>query len=155
MTFLKENNVLFFFIFRSDTTLASLAFQSEEASRKRKVTPTKLDIKPSNTTKKPKLAITPVNQQQKLPRRNTINPGEDNPERLTSSSNEEKPNKKKEPKSESKVKKPEESLAKKVPIGKPFNKLMSDVVFVISGIQNPLRSDIRQKAIGKKEALKI
>ena len=95
---------------------------------------------------------------QKLPRRNTINPGEDNPEPLTSS-NEEKP-KKKEPKREIKIvkkssKKPEESSSKKIPIGKPFNKLMSDVVFVISGIQNPLRSDIRQKAIGKNEALKI
>ena len=36
-------------------------------------------------------------------------------------------------------------------MGKPFNKLMSDVVFVISGIQNPLRSDIRQKALGKQK----
>ncbi|CAG0899707.1 unnamed protein product [Darwinula stevensoni] len=31
-------------------------------------------------------------------------------------------------------------------VTRPFNKLMEDVVFVISGIQNPLRAEIRQKA---------
>ena len=141
-----------------------MAFQSEAASRKRKITtPPKVDIsKPSvqneiiSRTKKPKYS--PINQQPKLPKRNKID--WDDPDNETQK-NLVKPVQqnvtKKEPKSETKVKKPskkpEETLTpvKKVPMGKPFNKLMSDVVFVISGIQNPLRSDIRQKAIGKQK----
>ena len=143
-----------------------MAFQSEAASRKRKITtPPKVDIsKPSvqneiiSRTKKPKYS--PINQQPKLPRRNTINPGEDNPDEPEKEikKNVVKQNvMKKEPKSETKVKKPSKkpeetsTSVKKFPMGKPFNKLMSDVVFVISGIQNPLRSDIRQKAIGKQK----
>lgn len=35
----------------------------------------------------------------------------------------------------------------KKPKRKPFNRLLEDVVFVISGYQNPLRSELRSKAL--------
>lgn len=35
----------------------------------------------------------------------------------------------------------------KMKVYRPFNKLLSDVVFAISGIQNPLRAELRQKAL--------
>lgn len=53
--------------------------------------------------------------------------------------------KKTEPKKE-KGKKKKETETKPKP-KKPFNKLLEDVVFVISGFKNPLRGDIRAKAM--------
>ena len=46
-----------------------------------------------------------------------------------------------------KDKPPEAPKSVKQPNGKPFNKLMDGVVFVISGLQNPLRGEVRQKAL--------
>lgn len=46
------------------------------------------------------------------------------------------------------IKRPKiEKKPEKKKVYRPFNKLLSDVVFAISGIQNPLRAELRQKAL--------
>ena len=130
---------------RSKETLASIAIQSSEAEKLRKspfkVVPKRknsedLDEKPA----KKKRENTPKIDK-KLPKRNILDPGD--------SDNEDKPEPKKPKKETPKVEKPKKviKVVKKPRKLKPFRQFMSDVVFTISGIQNPLRGDIRQKAI--------
>ena len=135
---------------RSDSTLATLALKSEVASKKRKDSP-KTDF--STASKKQKLS-TPQNvkNDKKLPRRNFIDPEDEQEPTSTPplSKNENrtpKPSTYKKDSNKKKDKPPEAPKSVKQPLGKPFNKLMDGVVFVISGLQNPLRGEVRQKAL--------
>ena len=79
----------------------------------------------------------------KLPKRNIIDPGEVEPEPEEPKPKVDKKEKKKE---KIVIKKEPQKPQKPVKI-KPFHQLMDNVVFTISGFQNPLRGEIRQKAI--------
>ena len=124
---------------RSETTLQSLALHSSQAEAKRdhrplktpKIPPSKAKIEtPKEIVKKHKLESpkeSPVRKKIKikeepqLPRRNVL-----------------------EPEKKASVKNPEPIKQHST---EKFDKLMSNVVFVLSGFQNPLRGEIRQKAL--------
>ena len=151
---------------RSEATLASMALQSEEASRKRKALDNSREFyqlqKDNNTPKKPRRESSTSNGDKKLPRRDVL-PGEQASQNgggpsssRDTSTPKAKDNKKsttpakKRPLDASVAKKSDDKPVKskeKAKKTRAFNKLMEDVVFCISGIQNPLRGDVRQKAI--------
>ena len=128
---------------RSETTLQSLALHSTQAEAKRvhqplktpKIPPLKANAvkieTPKEVVKKHKLDSPKdsparkkikIKEEPQLPRRNVLEP-----EKKTS------------------TKKPEPEIKKHTT--EKFAKLMSNVVFVLSGFQNPLRGEIRQKAL--------
>jgi DNA-repair protein XRCC1 len=147
---------------RSEATLASMAVCTEEASRKRKALDESRQFyqlkKPAaeneaSSAKKQKISTTPnVQSEKKLPRRDIIAPGE-SPLAATSTTPKATPKEKKiRIKESTPVASSSPALAskiKKLPQkkSKPFNELMENVHFCISGFQNPLRGDIRQKAL--------
>ncbi len=112
---------------RSEETLASIALQSTEAEKKRKASDDSAPTpkRPSLDKEKRKIKVVKA-----LPKRNVLDV-EDKPKSPVTT--------KEAPKKKAEVKRPV--------VSKPFGQFMSDVVFTISGFQNPLRGNIRQKAI--------
>ncbi len=93
-------------------------------------------------------------RKKKLPRRDVL-PGEEEDESLADSPRRSKDHssrkdRRDQPTDRSRAKKktdPAAAAAAPPPTTRPFNRLMEDVVFVLSGFQNPLRGNLRQAAI--------
>lgn len=132
---------------RSKETLASIAVQSSEAERKRRKSNESENVPSAKREKKAQ--NTPKIEKRKAEKTPKI----DKTPTVKTPKMEKTPKPEKTPKIEKKLPRrdvldiSEPSSSKKNVKRKEFKQFMSDVVFTISGFQNPLRGEIRQKAL--------
>ncbi len=146
---------------RSKQTLASLALARAENEHRRKAKDEKrpwrpLDqlktsrskgdrMTPPSSSSQKRKREEPESIPKKLPRRDIV-PGEDPPVERANGRRSEK----EKPRRASSSQKEKKNSSKKSPLPrqyKPFSRLLEGVVFTISGYQNPLRGELRQKAL--------